>query len=238
MTPGEIALGALAVAVGASLQRLTGFGANLVAVPLLLLIHPRFVPGPIVVAGTVLNLLAAMWTDSSDVLPDVRWTVAGVLPGAGAAAVVLTATPPKLLTLVFAASVLVAALASASGWHPRVNRPILVGAGVASGFFGTIAGIGGPPVALLWQDAGGRALRASLARHFLAGALISMPFLVIAGRLGLGDAAVALALVPGTVLGFALSGPVARVLDGNSVRALVIALSAASAVVVALRELL
>jgi uncharacterized membrane protein YfcA len=237
VTPGQIALAALAVAVGASLQRLTGFGANLVAVPLLLLISPRLVPGPIVVAGTVLNLLSAIRTDSSDVLPDVRWTIAGVLPGAGAAAVVLTATPPKMLTLVFAATVLVAALASASGWHPRANRPILLGAGVVSGFFGTIAGIGGPPVALLWQDAGGPALRASLARHFLAGAVISIPFLVLAGRLGVSDAGVALALVPGTVVGFALSGPVTRLLDGNSVRALVIALSAISAIVVALREL-
>jgi uncharacterized membrane protein YfcA len=238
VTAAQLVLGALTVAVGASLQGLTGFGANLVAVPLLLLISPSFVPGPIVVAGTVLNVLSSIRASSDDVLSDVKWTITGQLPGAGAAAVVLVATPQKLLILIFAGSVLIAAIASASGWRPPVNRPILLGAGAASGFFGTIAGIGGPPVALLWQDAGGPALRASLARHFLAGALIAIPLLILAGRLGPEEAVLALALLPGTFLGFAASGPITRMVDGHAIRALVIALSAASAIVVAMRELL
>ena len=208
------------------------------AVPLLLLIDPRFIPGPIVVAGTVLNLLSSYRAESSDILPDVRWTIAGQLPGAIGAAIVLTTTPQRLLTLVFAGSVFLAAMASASGWHPPVSNPTLVGAGIASGFFGTVAGIGGPPVALLWQDAGGPALRASLARHFLAGALISIPLLIVAGRLGPNELLVSLALIPGTVLGFAFSGRLTRMLDGRSVRVMVIVLSALSAVAVVLRELL
>lgn len=231
-------LGALAVAAGSSLQGLTGFGANLVAVPLLLLIDPLFIPGPVVVAGTLLNLLTSLRADSTDILPDVKWTIGGQLPGAIGAAILLVLIPPRLLTFVFAGSVLVAALASASGWRPPVNHPTMVGAGVASGFFGTVSGIGGPPVALLWQDAGGPALRASLARHFLAGALISIPLLIVAGRLGPREVLVSLALLPGTVLGFAFSGPLTRMLNGSSVRAIVIGLSAVSALAVALRELL
>jgi hypothetical protein len=228
----------LAVAAGSSLQGLTGFGANLVAVPLLLLIDARFIPGPIVVAGTLLNLLSSYREDASDILRDVRWTIAGQLPGALGAAIVLAGAPQRALTLVFAGSVFLAAMASASGWRPPINHPTLLGAGVASGFFGTVAGIGGPPVALLWQDAGGPALRASLARHFLGGALISIPLLIVAGRLGPGELLVSLALIPGTLLGFAFSGPMTRMLDGRSVRVLVIVLSALSAVAVVLRELL
>jgi uncharacterized membrane protein YfcA len=230
-------LGALAAAAGASLQGFTGFGANLVAVPLLLLIDPRFVPGPVVVAGTLLNLLSSIRADSSDILPDVRWTIGGQLPGAAGAAMVLAVLPQRPLTLVFAGAVLIAAAASVSGWHPPVNHPILVGAGIASGFFGTMTGIGGPPVALLWQDAGGPALRASLARHFLAGALISLPLLVVAGRLGPSELLVALALIPGTLLGFAFSGRLTQMFERSSVRPIVIGLSALSAVVVAVREL-
>jgi uncharacterized protein len=237
VTSGDLVLGALAVAAGASLQGFTGFGANLVAVPLLLLIDPRFVPGPVVVAGTLLNLLSSIREDSRDILPDVRWTIGGQLPGAAGAAVVLAVLPQRPLVLVFAGSVLIAAAASASGWHPPVNHPTLVSAGIASGFFGTMAGIGGPPVALLWQDAGGPALRASLARHFLAGALISLPLLVVAGRLGLSELLVALALIPGTLLGFAFSGRLTQMFEGSSVRPMVIVLSALSAVVVAVREL-
>ena len=144
--------------------------------------------------------------------------------------------PPRGLILLFAAIVLAAAGASASGWHPPVNNSVLLAAGACSGFFGTAAGIGGPPVALLWQDKAGPVLRATLARHFIAGAIFSIVFLVFAGRLGLHDVAIALALVPGTFLGFAVSGRVLKVFDPGALRALVICLSAASAVAVALKE--
>ena len=76
-------LGALAVAAGSSLQGLTGFGANLVAVPLLLLIDPGLRARADRGGGDGLNLLSSIRADSGDILPDVRWTIAGQLPGAG-----------------------------------------------------------------------------------------------------------------------------------------------------------
>lgn len=231
-------LGALAVAAGSSIQGLTGFGSNLLAVPLLLLIDQRFVPGPIVVAGTVLNILSAIRADSSEIHPKVRLTILGQVPGAILAASVLAAMPQRTLTVLFAASVFGASLASASGWRPPFNAGTLVGAGAASGFFGTIAGIGGPPVALMFQDQSGPTLRATLARHFLAGALISIPALALVGRLGPGELLISLALLPGTFIGFAVSGHLTRLIDGRAVRPLVIGLSALSAVAAAAKELL
>lgn len=235
--PGEMLLGALAVAAGASIQGLTGFGSALVAVPLLLLLDPDFVPGPVVVAGTVLNILSTLRADSSDIHPSVKLTILGQLPGAILAATVLAAMPQRTLTLIFAGSVLLACLASASGWRPPFNRGTLVGAGTASGFFGTMAGIGGPPVALMFQDESGPVLRATLARHFLAGALISIPALASIGHLGPPDLLIALALLPGVFLGFMASGRLTRLIDGGAVRPLVIGLSALSAIAVLLREL-
>ncbi|MGQ0679623.1 MAG: TSUP family transporter [Actinomycetota bacterium] len=237
MTPIQMVLGTLAVAAGSSLQGLTGFGANLVAVPILLLIDGRFVPGPVVVAGTVLNILASLRARSSDIHPLVRLTILGQLPGAIFAASVLVAMPQRALVLVFSASVLGAALASASGWRPVFNTGTLLASGAASGFFGTLAGIGGPPVALMFQDESGPVLRATMARHFLAGALISMPALALVGRLGPQDLMIALSLLPGTFVGFALSGRLTRTTDRRSVRPLVIGLSAVSAIAVAVREL-
>lgn len=230
-------LGALAVAAGASIQGVTGFGANLLAVPLLLLIDRRFVPGPVVVAGTVLNILAALRADSGDIHPMVRLTIVGQLPGAVLAAAVLAAMPQTTLTLVFAGTVLAASIASASGWRPPFRPAALIGAGAASGFFGTMTGVGGPPVALMFQDESGATLRATLARHFLAGAAISIPALALAGRLGPADLLISLSLLPGTLVGFALSGQLTKRLDGAAIRPLVIALSALSAIVVVVREL-
>lgn len=238
VTPGALLLGALAVAAGSSIQGVTGFGSNLLAVPLLLLIDERFVPGPIVVAGTVLNLLMATRADPSEINPKVRLTILGQLPGAIMAALLLAAMPQRALILAFAGSVLLASIASASGWRPPFNKGTLIGAGAASGFFGTMAGIGGPPVALMFQDESGPTLRATLARHFLAGALVTIPALIVVGRLGLEDLLIALALLPGTFLGFSLSGRLTRMADTRTVRPLVIGLSALSAVAVAARELL
>lgn len=238
MTPVEMLLGALAVAAGSSIQGLTGFGSNLLAVPLLLLIDQRFVPGPIVIAGTALNVLLAIRAESSDIHPKVRLTILGQIPGAIVAACVLAAMPQRTLTLLFAASVLLASLASASGWRPPFNAGTLLGAGAASGFFGTMTGIGGPPVALMFQDESGPTLRATMARHFLAGAVISIPALVIVGRLGPRELLISLSLLPGTLVGFAISGPLTRLFDGRAIRPLVIGLSALSAVAVAAKELL
>ena len=66
-----------------------------------------------------------------------------------------------------------------------VKRPsTLFGAGVLSGFMGTVSGIGGPPVALLYQHESGRTLRATLPRYFLVGGAITMVTLVAVGKLG------------------------------------------------------
>ena len=47
----ELLLGLVCVTAGAAVQSTIGFGAALVSVPLLLLLDPRLVPGPVTVAG-------------------------------------------------------------------------------------------------------------------------------------------------------------------------------------------
>ncbi|CAN5726702.1 hypothetical protein BH24ACT3_BH24ACT3_08500 [soil metagenome] len=83
------------VALGATVQGTVGFGANLVAVPLLTLIDPGFVPGPVIVAALVLNVLVGVRERDAVELHQVGWAVAGLVPGtaAGAAAVTLLPEP-------------------------------------------------------------------------------------------------------------------------------------------------
>ena len=68
------------------------------------------------------------------------------------------------------------------------------------------SGIGGPPIALVYQRADGPTLRATLSRFFLAGAAVSIPTLLVAGVLDGDSVLPALVLLPGTTLGFLLSG--------------------------------
>jgi uncharacterized membrane protein YfcA len=145
--------------------------------------------------------------------------------------------PAGRLSVLFAATILVAVAVSASGVYVRPTRRTLVGAGLASGFMGTVAGIGGPPIALVYQRAGGPTLRATLARYFLVGTFVSLPTLVVVGVLGLDELALALVLLPGVAVGFSLSRPLVHRVDKRSIRPLVLLISGASALAVLVREL-
>ncbi len=51
----EVVAGCLVYAIGCTLQGVLGFGANLLAVPILALINPDFVPGPVLLINPLLS---------------------------------------------------------------------------------------------------------------------------------------------------------------------------------------
>ena len=71
------------------------------------------------------------------------------------AGLLLAVVSDDALSLLFAVLVLLAVGLSVAGWHLAKTRPNLVGVGVLSGFMGTVSGIGGPPIALVYQQADG-----------------------------------------------------------------------------------
>lgn len=237
MSAVDAAVGFVVMAVGACLQGAVGFGSNLVAAPLLVLLDGSFVPAPVVVASLVLNVAMIRREGNAAFDPTVKPAMVAQVPGALAAGAVLAVLPERGLSLLFAGLVLVGVGVSAAGWHLRPTRRTLVAAGLAAGFMGTISGIGGPPVALVYQRAGGPTLRATLSRFFLVGAVVSLAVLAVAGEID-GDTAVAcLVTVPASVAGFAVSAPIARRLDRGSLRPLVLGLSSLAALAVLVREL-
>jgi uncharacterized membrane protein YfcA len=233
----DVALAIVVVAAGSCLQGAVGFGVNLVASPLLLLLDDVFVPVPVIVASILLNLLVRRREGHASVDHRVDVAIWGQVAGAVAASAAVSALPDEELSLVFAGTVLLAVALSASGLHVAPSRPVLVGAGTASGFMGTISGIGGPPMALVYQRVDGPTLRATLARFFLVGGFISVAALAVAGAVGTDELVAAAVLLPGVVLGFRASAPLVRRLDQRSVRPVVLVLSAAAAVAVLVREL-
>jgi hypothetical protein len=103
---------------------------------------------------------------------------------------------------------------------------------------GTIAAIGGPPVALLYQHDRGPTLRATLPRYFLAGGVLALIALVPVGRLGRTELLDSLVLLPGVIVGFSASGWLAAHVDRRSARPWVLGLSTLAALTVLARELL
>src|SRR6185295_16980294 len=117
------------------------------------------------------------------------------------------------MALLFGGLVLVAVAMTLSGVTFRPGPKTLVFAGLISGFMGTIASIGGPPMALVYQGADGPKVRATLAAYFLVGVVMSLIGLLLVGRFNSFELKWSLLLLPGIVLGFLLSAHGARYID-------------------------
>ena len=237
MTAGVIIVVLVSVAVGAVVQSAVGFGLGLVAVPFLALTAPELLPGPVILVGTALAV-AVMIRDHVGIdFYGVRWAIVGRVFGNIAGAALVASLPTSSLSVVFAVMVLVAIGISMSGWRVRPSTSSFVAAGTASGVMGTTTAIGGPPIALVYQDASGRTLRGSLSAFFVVGSFISLLTLAAFGEFDTDDALAGLALIPAAALGFLVSRRVIHSVDKGHVRTAVWITSATSSVIVLIREL-
>ena len=227
----------LAVAFGATVQGAVGFGMALVAAPLLMLIRPELLPGPLLINGLALTLLVARRERDSIDLFGVKWALVGRVPGVALGALALATVSMKGMLLLDGLAVLAGVALGMSRVKLSPSPRILLAAGVLSGIFGTIASIGGPPLALVYQNESGPRLRGTLAGYFIVGALMSLAALVVVGRYGADELVWTLALLPGTVLGFACSNRFTRWLDAGRTRQAVLAITVVAGVAAVLRSL-
>src|SRR3954454_9017966 len=219
----------LVIAVSAAIHGAVGFGLNLLAVPVLLVLDPSFVPGPALVAGLALSLLVA-GRELGSLDRRQSWALGGLVPGAALGLLLLAAVPQDVLGIPLGLLVLLAVVLSATRWQPALTRPALLVAGTASGFLATAASIGGPPMALLYARSEGAKLRSTLSGFFIVAALVSLIALAAAGRFGAHDLRISAAFLPGVVVGFLASGPLRPLVDRGYARPAILVLSALAAV--------
>jgi uncharacterized protein len=224
-----IALAGLAIALGAFVQGAVGFGLALVAAPLLAIIDPRLVPVPMLLLATAHAALMLRREYRHADWAGVGWALLGRLPGIALGVLAVALLPPRWFGLAVAATVLTCVALSVVRWRPRPTVPALLVAGVVSGAGGTASAIGGPPVALLYQDAHGARVRATLAAYFVVGSLLSLAGLLVGGQVGADALEAAAVMVPFLVAGFALSTPARRLLDRRWTRPAVLAIAAGGA---------
>ncbi len=217
--------------IGSIVQGAAGFGGNMFAAPFLVLIDPELVPGPALVSALAVNVLMVQRDKGEGDWGRVVPALAGRVPGNIAGAVVLVVLSGDALRWFFAISVLVVVALSASGLHVRVTRATLFTGGFGAGFTATSIAIGGPPIALVMQSSEGPVVRSTLARFFAIGVVLSLLTLAAFGQFDPDDLVAGLALLPGTVSGFAVSRPFARLLDRGHTRTVILVLSASAALV-------
>lgn len=237
MTLWELAIGVLVMACGAALQGSIGFGQNLVAAPILVLLEPDVVPVPLLVTAFTITALVTVRERTEVDLEGVRWALVGRIPGAVVGVVAVAVLSTRGLAIAFAVMVLAATVLTAVGATVRRTHTTSVVAGAFSGFAGTTTSIGGPPIALLYADVEGGRLRGTLSAFFLVGVVMSIGLLAVGGQADLDDLLLGLQLSPGVVLGFVASRRLVPVLDRGYTRPIVLMVSAAGALAVLVRAL-
>jgi uncharacterized membrane protein YfcA len=222
----------LVVAVGSMVQGSIGFGLGLLAAPLLVLVDPDLVPGPLLVAALVLTALMAVREREAIDFHGVGWALAGRVPGTLLGASAVAVMSEREAALVVAILVLGTVALIASRLRIERTRRALLGAGVMSGFISTISSIGGPAFAVLYQDDTGARMRSTLSSFFLVGLVFSIAALALFGRFGSSELQASLLLLPGVLVGFLLSPPIARAIDRGHTRSAVLVVSALAGILV------
>lgn len=226
------------VFTGSALQASIGVGLGLLAAPTLSLIDPDFIPGALTVCVVPLTVGMAIREHQHIDRTGITRAVIGRFLGVVIGAALVANMGQGGIAIVIGLSVLLAVVGSLTGLRFAPTPRNLFVAGGASGFSGTVAGVGGPPMALTYQHADPRTLRATLAMFNMIGSAFTIPSLAIAGVIGRRELALAVMLVPGVLLGL-WSGQftIAR-LPPERVRPFVLIACAASALVLLGRQLL
>jgi uncharacterized membrane protein YfcA len=228
----EVASIVAVVTLAACIQGAIGFGMALVAAPILVLIDPALVPGPLMASGLVLVMLVAARDRAHADFQTVRWAMLGNLGGAVVGASVLSLLDANGFAILFGLLVLLGVTLSALGLHVRVTWRSTLGAGLLGGFMSTTSAIGGPPVALVYQHSPAARFRGTLSVYFILSSSVGLTALASVGRFGRAEMEFALLLIPGQILGFLLSFWLVRALPDASIRSFVLGLSVVAALAV------
>ncbi len=233
----DLVLAAAMVFVGSAVQGLAGFGAGLLAIPVVALFAPELVPGSMLMAISTITVLGVRRERGDVQWGVVAWSMGGRIPGTVLGGLLLAAVSEATLGLLIAISVLVGVALSMSGATVAKSPATLLSAGVVSGVGATAAGIGGPPMALVLQHDDGPHVRATLSAMFMVLAPVSLVTIALAGRLDGGQFLAGLALAPAAAAGFFASSSLRGRVDRRGIRPLVLGLSTIAALVLLVRTL-
>ncbi len=226
----QLVLANLVLAAGSCLQGVAGYGLGTLAAPLLFLISSAFLPGVMIVDAVLLNVLMLVRNRSGISFSPVRFAIVGSVVGIAAASVTLTLLSAQGFELAFGALILVAVVLSVVGWKPALNARNSVVAGGVSGYMGTITGVGGPPIAMVYQNETGARVRANLSAFFVFSSCAAVLALLPTGLIGVSELKLVAVTFPGVLAGFWLSRHLVNRLPFAALRPVILAIAALAGV--------
>jgi uncharacterized protein len=212
----------LTVAAAAFVQGTIGMGFALIVAPMLGLLAPGLVPVCLLVLMIPLNVYVT-WRERAAVdRSGARWITVGRFAGTFAGVWVLAVLSAHYLGLLIGAATVVAAIATLLTPSFTPGPRACLAAGLVTGITETATGIGGPPLALVYQHQPAPTLRSTIAFCFLVGELISLAFLAAAGRASASQFVDAALFLPALAIGAVLSQLLHRSVGGQVLRKFVL----------------
>lgn len=189
------------ITFGAITQSAIGIGFGIPAC-FLVLLEPSMVPSCIILMGSFLALSNAMLSFQDIIKVDLIYAYSGRVIGS------LLAMPLIFFTLgtnkyliIFGFLLLIATYMSAKKWNIVATKKNIIIAGTASGLMGTLIGIGGPPMAIVYQNSSARKVVATLNMFFGIGALFSVILFIYYDLINLPEVMKSIYLAPALVIG-------------------------------------
>lgn len=225
------------VAAASVVQAGLGMGFGLASAPLLALIDPNMVPGPVLILAVATSVWAAWREHGSIRWSELRTGIAGRIVGVCAGSLLLASLVNQhIFVLVFGTLIGSAVLLSVSGWRLPFNSFTLLIMSAFSGLMGTITSVGAPPMALIYQSRSSHEARPTLAAFFSIGSALSLLGLYISGWGRPDDFLLALLMVPPMLLGTFIARKLSSGFD-KRFRPMLLIISAAAAAVLIYRGL-
>ncbi|WP_328883270.1 sulfite exporter TauE/SafE family protein [Streptomyces sp. NBC_00299] len=231
MSPLTLAVLALTVAVAAFVQGSSGLGFALIVAPVAGILAPGLLPVFVLAAMIPLNMYVAWRERASLDLRGAGWITGARLAATPGGLALLWLIPDRSLGLFVGIATVLAVVVSLTAPSFAPGRAAYLGAGAVTGLTETATGVGGPPLALVYQHRPPSELRSTVAVCFLIGELASLALLFATGKGHPEDLGWAAALLPAIAVGAWSSRLVRHRIDASRMRVFVLGFALVSGLV-------
>lgn len=226
------------VCIAGFVQATTGIGFAMISVPLLVLIDLAYAPGPALFAMLFLAIAMSIGEWAKVDRGGFPYLLPGLVVGTVLGSLLVGVLDDRTFGIVFGGIVLAGIGFGLVGYAPKPSPAVTAVGGTVSGAMGTVSGIHGPPLAVLYQDAEPPTARATIAFVFVIASTLSLVSLAIAGLFGATELKMGLSLVPGIAVGFGMAATGRRLIPEAVARAGMLVIAAVSAIVLIVRSVM
>ena len=233
----SVILANVVVGIATFVQASAGLGFAMLAIPLLAVIDLAYIPGPTLFVSLFLTLVMFVKGRSAIVYKEIVTMSPALVAGTVLGALTIDLIPQDVLGIAFAALILTGVGITVFARPIALNRTSLLGGGFASGLMGTISGIHGPPLILLYQNEAIEKTRATIALIFCVAYILSLAGLTAVGQFGTEGLVRGLSMLPGLLIGLALALKARHLFSTRFLRLSMLTIASASAVVLLAKSL-